>query len=171
MANEQLITITGRLTADPELRFTPSGSAVANFTIAFTPSKFDRNSNSWKDGTTTFHRCAAWNQGKLTRAENVCDMLKKGDNVIAQGVLETREWEDKEGNKQSRLEVTVQAIGKDNTFHSQKFAEPASSAGNAPADTGWGGGNPATGNNTPEDPWATPAASSGGWGNLADPPF
>jgi single-strand DNA-binding protein len=160
MANEQLITVTGRLTSDPELRFTPSGSAVANFTIAFTPSRFDRNANAWKDGTPTFWRCAAWNQGKLTRAENVCDMLKKGDNVIAQGALETRKWEDKEGNERSSIELNVQAIGKDNTFHSQAHQKPA-------ADQGWNG------NQTPaqDDPWATPpAANTGGW-PAQEPPF
>lgn len=147
MANEQLITVTGRLTGDPELRFTPSGSGVANFTIAFTPSKFDRNANSWKDGTTTFWRCAAWNQGKLTRAENVCDLLKKGDNVIAQGVLETRKWEDKEGNDRSSIELNIQAIGKDATFHSQPHNKPETAT---PA--------------AQEDPWATPeVANAGGW--------
>lgn len=158
MANEQLITITGRLTADPEMRYVPSGGGVANFTIAFTPSKFDRDSSQWKDGTTTFWRCAAWDQGKLLRAQNISNTVKKGDNVVAQGVLETRNWEDKEGNKRSSIEFNVKSIGKDLTFHGQAYAanqqQPAAQ----------------------EDPWATPGVSNaGGWGNgpIADqePPF
>jgi len=150
MANEQLITVTGRLTADPEVRFAPSGGGVANFTIAFTPSKFDRNTNEWKDGTSTFWRCAAWSQGKLTRAENVGDQLKKGDNVVAIGVLETRNWEDKEGNKRSSIELNVKAIGKDLTFHGQPYAanQPAQQAP-AASQGGWGG--------QPQN--------AGGWGN------
>lgn len=154
MANEQLITVTGRLVADPELRFTPSGSAVANFKIVFTPSKFDRNANAWKDGPPTFWRSAAWNMGKLIRAENICNMLKKGDNVIAQGVLETREYETREGEKRSVIELNIQSIGKDLTFHGQAYG--ANSAAHP----------------TPEmaaaqtDPWAnTQASNAGGWGN------
>lgn len=146
MANEQIITVTGRLTEDPNVRFVPSGGGVANFTIAFTPSKFDRDASTWKDGTPTFWRCAAWDQGKLQRAQNIGDQLKKGDNVVASGVLETRNWEDKEGNKRSSIELNVKSIGKDLTFHGQAYA-----ANHAPAQEqgGWGGQQ----------------SNSGGWGN------
>lgn len=168
MPNEQLITVTGRLTADPELRFNPSGSAVANFKIAFTPSKFDRNASAWKDGTTTFWRSAAWNMGKLTRAENVCNMLKKGDNVIAQGVLETREFETKEGEKRSVIELNIQSIGKDLTFHGQAYQNNQPTAQD---NQGWGGNQPAA----QDDPWANQPANNqgGGWGNGPgnEPPF
>jgi len=168
MANDQLITVTGRLTADPELRFNPSGSAVANFKIAFTPSKFDRNTNAWKDGTPTFWRCAAWNQGKLIRAENICNMLKKGDNVVAQGVLETREYETKEGEKRSVIELSIQSIGKDLTFHGQAYGANESpeqqDGGNWGAATGAQGvGGSAM---TQGGGWGNqPGTNQGGWGN------
>lgn len=153
MANDQYITITGRLTADPELRFVPSGGGVTNFTIVNTPSKLDRNTNEWKDGTPTFWRCAAWSQGKLQRAENVSDLLKKGDNVIAHGILESRAWEDKEGNKRTSIEFNVKSIGKDLTFHGQAYAK------NQPAEQ------------QQDDPWGAPAASSAGGWPAQEPPF
>lgn len=162
MSNETTLTVRGRLTADGELRFTPSGSGVANFTVASQASKFDKQTNQWVDQPTKFWRCAAWNQGKLTRAENIVNLLKKGDNVIVYGELTIREYVDKEGNKKTAEEIRVESIGKDLTFHGQAYAsneEPASS----------GYANPHTGG----DPWATPAASTvGGWGNgPTDPPF
>jgi single-strand DNA-binding protein len=171
VANDQPIYITGKLTEDPQLRFTPSGSAVANFTIAFNPRRFDRNTNEWVNGEATFWRCEAWNQGKLSRAENICNMLKKGDSVIAQGVIETKKWETKEGEKRSALQVSIQSIGKDLTFHGQAYqsneAPAAQQGGN------WGGNQPGA----QDDPWAAPAATNnqagGGWGNGPgnEPPF
>ncbi|MFF1382805.1 single-stranded DNA-binding protein [Arthrobacter sp. NPDC058288] len=167
MANDQPIYLAGKLTEDPQLRFTPSGSAVANFTIAFNPRRFDRNTNEWVNGEATFWRCEAWNQGKLTRAENICNLLKKGDSVIAQGVIETKKWQDKEGNNRSALQVNIQSIGKDLTFHGQAYAaneQPISSGAN------WGGNQPAP----QEDPWAQPPAqNNNGWGNgpVNEPPF
>jgi single-strand DNA-binding protein len=172
MSNETNLTIRGRLTADPELRFTPSGTAVVNFTVAAQASKFDRNSNEWKDQPTKFWRCAAWNQGKLTRAENVANLLKKGDSIIVYGELTTREYETREGEKRSADEIRVESIGKDLTFHGQAYAAnepPAAQQGH-----GWGGNQqPAQ-----DDPWATPAGSGGqpagaGWGNGPgnEPPF
>jgi len=155
MSQETYLTVKGRLTADPELRFTPSGSGVVNFTVAVNASKLDRDSNTWKDQPTKFWRCAAWNQGKLTRAENVANMLKKGDSIIVYGELTTREY-DKDGEKRYADEIRVESIGKDLTFHGQAYA-----ANQPPAQQ--------------EDPWATPAPSNaGGWGNgPADtsPPF
>lgn len=146
MANDQPITITGKLTEDPILRFTPSGSAVANFAIAFNPRRFDKNSNEWVNGEATFWRCEAWNQGKLTRAENICNMLKKGDAVVAVGIIETQKWETKDGEKRSALQVRVDSIGKDLTFHGQAYAaneqpvqQSANTWGNQPAQGGWGG--------------------------------
>jgi single-strand DNA-binding protein len=155
MANEQLITITGRLTEDPAVRFVPSGGGVANFTIAFTPSKFDRDASTWKDGTPTFWRCAAWDQGKLQRAQNIGDQLKKGDNVVAQGVLETRNWEDKEGNKRSSIELNVKSIGKDLTFHGQAYA-----GNQAPQN-----GNQQQAQQQPAVGWGGQQTNAGGWGN------
>lgn len=153
MSNETTLTIRGRLTADPELRFTPSGAAVVNFTVAVQASKFDKNSNEWKDQPTKFWRCAAWNRGKLTLAENIANQLKKSDNVIVYGELTTREYETKEGEKRSADEIRVESIGKDLTFHGQAYqkTEPAAQ----------------------EDPWATPGVSnaSGGWGNQSEAPF
>ncbi|SEB29070.1 single-stranded DNA-binding protein [Arthrobacter woluwensis] len=119
MANETNITVTGNLTNDPELRFTPSGSAVANFKVAVTARKFDRNSNEWRDSETKFWRCAAWNQGKLTLAENVANTLRKGANVIVQAEIETRSYTTKEGEKRTVDELRVIAIGKNLVFHAQ----------------------------------------------------
>lgn len=131
-----------------------------NFTVAVQASKFDKDSNSWKDQPTKFWRCAAWNQGKLTRAENVANMLKKGDAVIVYGELTTREYE-KDNEKRSADEIRVESIGKDLTFHGQAYGANAAA------------------HPTPEmaqsDPWATPGVSNaGGWGNgpaTQDPPF
>jgi single-strand DNA-binding protein len=178
VANDQPIYITGKLTEDPALRFTPSGAAVANFTIAFNPRRFDRNTNEWVNGEATFWRCEAWNQGKLSRAENICNLLKKGDSVIAQGVIETKKWETKEGEKRSALQVSIQSIGKDLTFHGQAYA--ANEAPAAQQGQGWGGNANTNGGNwgnqpaAQDDPWATPAATNnqGGWGAPPqDPPF
>lgn len=146
MSGEILIPIRGRLTADPELRFTQSGAGVTNFTVATNASKFDRNTNEWKDEPTKFWRCAAWNQGKLIRAENIANMLKKGDNVIVYGELTTRNYETKEGEKRSADEIRVESIGKDLTFHGQAYAQneqpPAEfSQGGTVTQGGWGNGD------------------------------
>ena len=134
MAQEQFITIIGRLTGDPELRFTPAGAGVANFTVAANARFFDKQSNEWKNKPTTFWRCAAWNQGEKQRlGENVVDALKKGDSVIVRGEIESREYTTKEGDNRSVIEVRVETIGKDLRWH-----QPA--AGNlAASEGGWGG--------------------------------
>lgn len=143
MAQETFITVVGRLTNDPELRFTPSGTGVANLTVASNARYFDKQSNDWKNKPTTFWRCTAWNQGERQRlAENVCDALKKGDSVIVRGEIETREYETKEGEKRSVTEIRIETIGKDLRWH-----QPA--ANNATA---------------ADDGWATTSASSGGYG-------
>lgn len=167
MANETYVTIIGRLTGDPELRFTPSGAGVANLTVASNARMLDKNSNEWKNKPTTFWRCAAWNQGEKQRlAENVCDALKKGDSVIVRGEIESREYETREGEKRTVMELRIETIGKDLRWHQPAAnnvqAQPASS-GN------WGGQQAAQ-----DDPWATPTtANAGGWGNApsSEPPF
>ena len=104
MAGDTVITVIGNITGDPELRFTPSGAAVANFTVASTPRQFDRQSNEWKDGETLFMRCSVWREA----AENVAESLVRGSRVIVSGRLKSRSWDDKEtGKKQSRIEVVA----------------------------------------------------------------
>jgi single-strand DNA-binding protein len=113
MAGEIPISIVGNLVRDPEIRFTPSGASVANFTVASTPRKFDKNSNSWQDGEPTFMPCNAWR----TMAENVAESLKQGDRVIVVGTMVTRSWEDREsGQKRSRQEINVESVGPDLKF-------------------------------------------------------
>ncbi|MEZ2391751.1 single-stranded DNA-binding protein [bacterium RCC_150] len=107
MAGETTITVIGNLTNDPELRFTPSGSAVANFTIASTPRTFDRSSNEWKDGETLFLRASVWREA----AENVAESLGKGMRVIASGRLKSRSYETKEGEKRTVVELEVDEVG------------------------------------------------------------
>ena len=108
MAGETQITVIGNLTADPELRFTPSGAAVANFTVASTPRQFDRQSNEWKDGETLFMRCSVWREA----AENVAESLQRGARVIVSGRLVSRSWDDKEtGQKRSVMEMQVDEVG------------------------------------------------------------
>lgn len=107
MANEPIITVVGNLTGDPELRFTQSGVAVANFTIASTPRTFDRQSSEWKDGETLFMRCSLWREA----AENVAESLAKGMRVIAQGRLTQRSYDTREGEKRTVVELQVDEIG------------------------------------------------------------
>jgi len=146
MSNETFLPIRGRLTADPEMRFTPSGSGVVNFTVAVNASKFDKDSNTWKDSPTKFWRCAAWNQGKLTRADNVANLLKKGDSVIVYGELTTREYVTKEGENRSADEIRVESIGKDLTFHAQAYAgNQAPQQPTAAQSQPWGGNQSAQG--------------------------
>lgn len=107
MAGDTVVTIIGNLTADPELRYTASGAPVANFTIASTPRSFDRNSGQWKDGETLFMRCSVWRDV----AENVADSLQKGMRVIAQGRLQQRSYETRDGQQRTVVEMTVDEIG------------------------------------------------------------
>jgi len=165
MANETTITIIGNLTNDPELRFTPSGSAVANFTIASTPRTFDKQSNEWKDGETLFLRSSVWREA----AENVAETLTKGMRVVAEGRLKSRSYETKEGEKRTVIELEVDEIGPSLRYASAKVTrtqrgdqKPAqqSSQGwggqqqTAPAQDAWGGGQQQAANwgGTPTDP-------------------
>jgi single-strand DNA-binding protein len=170
MSNETYVTIIGTVTADAEIRFTPSGAAVASFSVATNARKFNKQTNEWEKKPPKFWRCQAWNQGKALLADNIANVLKKGDTVVVYGELETREYVTKEGEKRSADELRVEGIGKDLRWH-QAYANDVppttSSAGN------WGG-NQATTPAAQEDPWATPRVSNaGGWGNgpVAEPPF
>ena len=107
MAGETPITVIGNLTADPELRFTPNGAAVANFTVASTPRTFDRQTNEWKDGDAMFLNCSVWRQ----YAENVAESLSKGTRVIVSGRLKARIYETREGEKRTVFEIDVEEVG------------------------------------------------------------
>ena len=131
MANETQITVVGNLTAPPELRFTPNGAAVANFTVASTPRTFDRQSNEWKDGEALFLRCSVWKEV----AENVAESLDKGMRVIVQGRLKARSYDDKDGNRRTSWEVDVDEIGPALKFATAKVARAQRGGG------GQGGGN------------------------------
>ena len=104
---DTIITVVGNLTGDPELRFTPGGAAVANFTVASTPRLFDRQANEFKDGETLFMRCSVWRD----YAENVAESLTKGARVIVTGKLKARSYKDKDGNDQTAWEVDVEEVG------------------------------------------------------------
>jgi single-strand DNA-binding protein len=165
MAGDTVITVIGNLTADPELRFTPSGAAVANFTIASTPRSFDRQSNEWKDGDTLFMRCSIWREA----AENVAESLTKGTRVVAQGRLVQRSYETREGEKRTVVELQVDEIGPSLRYASAKVARAQRSGGGG-GGYGSGGGFSGGGDN---DPWATsgPSAGSGGASVTDEPPF
>lgn len=166
MAGETTITVIGNLTSDPELRFTPAGSAVANFTIASTPRTFDRASSEWKDGETLFLRAAVWREA----AENVAESLTKGMRVIVSGRLKSRSYETKEGEKRTVIELEVDEIGP-----SLRYANAKVNRTQRSSTQGGGNGNPA-GNAAPQDdPWATPqnnsAAGARSDGPDSEPPF
>jgi single-strand DNA-binding protein len=174
MSGETTITLIGNLTSDPELRFTPSGSPVANFTVASTPRTFDRQSNEWKDGETLFLRAAVWREA----AENVAESLTKGMRVIVSGRLKSRSYETKEGEKRTVTELEVDEIGPSLRYANAKVNRTQRSGGQG-GQTGGGFGNQGNTNTAgqaapQEDPWATPQTSvAGGWGNGPDsePPF
>jgi len=171
MAGETVITVVGNLTADPELRFTPSGAAVANFTIASTPRTLDRQSGEWKDGDALFLRCAVWRQP----AENVAETLFRGARVIVQGRLKQRSFEDKEGNKRTVVELDVDEVGPSLRYATAKVNKVARSGG----DGDWGRNDPpgrAGGAAPADDPWGSapasrPAGGYGGGGFSDEPPF
>ena len=171
MAGETTITVIGNLTNDPELRFTPSGSAVANFTIASTPRTFDRASNEWKDGETLFLRAAVWREA----AENVAESLTKGMRVIVSGRLKSRSYETKEGEKRTVIELEVDEIGPSLRYANAKVNRTQRSSQGGQGSGYQGNGNAAAQSGPEEDPWGIPATSNagGGWGNGPDsePPF
>ncbi|MFB9683560.1 single-stranded DNA-binding protein [Amycolatopsis plumensis] len=107
MAGETTVTVVGNLTSDPDLRFTPAGSAVANFTVASTPRMFDRQSGAWRDGDPLFLRCSLWRE----YAENAAESLVRGSRVIVHGRLRQRSYDTKEGEKRTVMELDVEEIG------------------------------------------------------------
>jgi single-strand DNA-binding protein len=174
MAGDTVITVIGNLTSDPELRFTPSGAAVANFTVASTPRTLDKQSGEWKDGEALFLRCNIWRQA----AENVAESLTRGARVVVQGRLKQRSFETKEGEKRTVVELEVDEIGPSLRYATAKVNK-VSRGGGGGGDFGGGGGGGGGGNRgggggmPADDPWGSaPAASSGGGGGFSDePPF
>jgi single-strand DNA-binding protein len=176
MAGETIITVVGNLTADPELRFTPSGAAVASFTIASTPRTFDRNSNEWKDGDALFLRCSIWRQA----AENVAESLQRGMRVVASGRLKQRSYETREGEKRTVVEMEVDEVGPSLKYATAKVnrTQRGSSSGGgfgssgSDSGSGGGGGNSSGGSagGASDDPWGS-APPAGGGGFSDEPPF
>ncbi|MFE1546748.1 single-stranded DNA-binding protein [Streptomyces sp. NPDC058718] len=199
MAGETVITVVGNLVDDPELRFTPSGAAVAKFRIASTPRTFDRQTNEWKDGESLFLTCSVWRQA----AENVAESLQRGMRVVVQGRLKQRSYEDREGVKRTVYELDVEEVGPSLKNATAKVTKTTGRGGQGGYGGGgqqqgggsWGGnsggGAPQGGGGAPaDDPWATGAPSggsggsggqqgggSGGWGGNSgggysdEPPF
>ncbi|MER6136597.1 single-stranded DNA-binding protein [Streptomyces sp. NPDC001815] len=176
MAGETVITVVGNLVDDPELRFTPSGAAVAKFRVASTPRTFDRQTNEWKDGESLFLTCSVWRQA----AENVAESLQRGMRVVVQGRLKQRSYEDREGVKRTVYELDVEEVGASLKNATAKVTKTTGrggqggysggGGGGGQQGGGWGGGSGGgqqQGGGAPaEDPWAT-SAPAGGSGNQA----
>jgi single-strand DNA-binding protein len=185
VAGDTTITVVGNLTADPELRFTPAGAAVANFTVASTPRTYDRQSGEWKDGEALFLRCSIWREA----AENVAESLTRGSRVIVSGRLKQRSFETREGEKRTVVEVEVDEIGPSLRYATAKVNKASrSGAGGGgggfgaggggsrqPAAQGGGGaaGGGAPGGGAPggDDPWGSAPASGSFAGGDDEPPF
>ena len=168
MAGDTQITIAGNLVDDPQLRYTPTGQAVASFRVASTPRRYNRESAKWEDGEALFLSCTVWRQA----AENVAESLQRGMRVIVQGNLRQRSYETKEGEKRTVYEVQVDEVGPSLTFASAKVTKSSRSSsggfggpsgGGGQSGYGGGGGRPA------DDPWASDAG--GGDGYSDEPPF
>ncbi|HET9889521.1 MAG TPA: single-stranded DNA-binding protein [Mycobacterium sp.] len=173
MAGDTNITVVGNLTADPELRFTPSGAAVANFTVASTPRIYDRQSGEWKDGEALFLRCNIWREA----AENVAESLTRGARVIVTGRLKQRSFETREGEKRTVFEVEVDEIGPSLRYATAKVNK-ASRSGGGGGGGGFGGGGggsrqqSAPASSAPaDDPWGSAPASGSFGGGDDEPPF
>ncbi len=172
MAGDTVITVVGNLTADPELRFTPAGAAVANFTVASTPRIFDRQSNEWKDGDALFMRCNIWREA----AENVAESLTRGSRVIVQGRLKQRSYETREGEKRTVVELEVDEIGPSLRYATAKVNKAGRGGGGGGfggSSGGSGGGRPSSNANVGgDDPWGNaPQAGSFGGAGDDEPPF
>jgi single-strand DNA-binding protein len=173
VAGDTIITVVGNLTADPELRFTPSGAAVANFTVASTPRIFDRQSNEWKDGDALFMRCSIWREA----AENVAESLTRGSRVVVQGRLKQRSYETREGEKRTVVELEVDEIGPSLKYATAKVNKASRSGGGGGGFGGGGGGGGGDrGGSRPEqqpkdDPWGSAPASGSFSGGDDEPPF
>ena len=199
MAGDPVITLVGNLTSDPELRFTPNGAAVANFTVASTPRMFDRKSGEFRDGETLFMRCSLWRDA----AENVAESLSRGTRVIVQGRLKSRSFDTKEGERRTVMELDVDEIGPSLRFAKAQVSKVERSGGfqgggqgyggaqqggygGQQTGGGWGqqggqpGGNQGGGQQggfggPQNDPWAASDPNQnqggGGWGTESEPPF
>ncbi|WP_406861988.1 single-stranded DNA-binding protein [Streptomyces sp. HUAS MG47] len=191
MAGETVITVVGNLVDDPELRFTPSGAAVAKFRVASTPRTFDRQTNEWKDGESLFLTCSVWRQA----AENVAESLQKGMRVVVQGRLKQRSYDDREGVKRTVFELDVEEVGPSLRNATAKVTRTTGRGGGQggyggggqqqQGGGGWGGNSGGgQGGQPADDPWATGAPSGGqqqggggGWGGNSgggysdEPPF
>ncbi|GAA1540513.1 single-stranded DNA-binding protein [Kribbella lupini] len=189
MAGETVVTLVGNLVDDPELRFTPSGAAVANFRVASTPRTYDRQSGEWKDGESLFLSCSVWRQA----AENVAESLQRGMRVIVQGRLKSRSYDDREGQKRTVFEIDVDEVGPSLRSATAKVTRASRSGGEGGGGNFGGGGNSGGGfgggsNQAPQnDPWAAPQGGGGGgqpaaapqndpWasqggGSMEEPPF
>jgi single-strand DNA-binding protein len=172
MAGETVITVVGNLVDDPELRFTPSGAAVAKFRVASTPRIFDRQTNEWKDGEGLFLTCSVWRQA----AENVAESLQRGMRVVVQGRLKQRSYEDREGVKRTVYELDVEEVGPSLKNATAKVTKTTGRGGQGGGQGGYGGGQQGGGSwgggpgggaqqgggGAPaDDPWATSAPAGG----------
>ena len=177
MAGETPITLIGNLTADPELRFTPNGAAVANFTVASTPRTFDRQTNEWRDGDSMFINCSVWRQ----YAENVAESLSKGTRVIVSGRLKARSYETREGEKRTVFEVDVDEVGPALRYATAKVTRTTGGGGGG---GNWQGNQGGGGQQAPQssggDPWSSSGNAGGNrggndpWAQAAqpeEPPF
>lgn len=189
MAGETTITLVGNLVDDPELRFTPSGAAVANFRVASTPRTYDRQSGEWKDGESLFISCSVWRQA----AENVAESLQRGMRVLVQGRLKSRTYETRDGEKRTVFEIDVDEVGPSLRNATAKVSKTMRSGPGGDSGGGFGGGGGNQGGGQPQnDPWATPqgggpqggggqggsqpqndpwANQGGGGGSMEEPPF
>lgn len=176
MAGETVITVVGNLTADPELRFTPSGAAVANFTVASTPRTFDRQSGEWKDGEALFLRCNVWRQP----AENVAESLTRGMRVMVSGRLRQRSFETREGEKRTVMELEVDEVGPSLRYATAKINKVSRGSGGGGGfggggggggGAGGGGGSAPSGGGGYDDPWGSAPAAGSGPAVDDEPPF
>ena len=196
MAGDTQITVVGNLVSDPELRYTPTGVAVANFRVASTPRTFDRQANEWKDGDSLFLTCNVWRQA----AENVAESLQRGMRVIVMGRLHQRSYETREGEKRTVFEIEVDDVGPSMRNASAKVAKSNRSGGGGGGfgggggtgggggggNSGFGGGGGQGGSGGSggyggsaggrsggggDDPWASDSSGFGGEGSSDEPPF
>ena len=170
-AGDVTVTVVGNLTDDPELRFTPSGAAVANFTVASTPRMFDRQTNEWKDGEALFLRCNVWRQA----AENVAESLTRGARVVVTGRLKQRSFETKEGEKRTVIELEVDEIGPSLRYATAKVNKVSRGSGGGDFGGGGfgggGGGGGGANRGGGDDPWGSSTPAGAGSGSYDEPPF
>jgi single-strand DNA-binding protein len=163
-AGDTQITIIGNLVDDPQLRYTPTGQAVASFRVASTPRFMDRSTNEWKDGDSLFLSCNVWRQA----AENVAESLQRGMRVIVSGRLRQRSYETKEGEKRTVYEVEVDEVGPSLRNASAKVVKSSRATGGQSGSAGQGGYGSGGGARAADDPWAAEPADSG---FSDEPPF